>query len=455
MFEINGLKERIKKYKYSSRKKSGDYVLYWLKQGFRTQDNYALSFAKYLSQEYQKPLLICYQIENDYPYASDRFYKFILESCCSLANELKDENLELILFVQKNRADDREINNLFQKAHTVITDEIPLKYHKDKNLEALKNLNANFFTVDNHCLVPMSLISDTDETRIFRRQHTPLREKFAGIELESFEYITNKFEFPNQINPLKLNNSKIMAIINQCQIDHSVKGSEYFIGSHKTAIEKLEYSLKENIPKYPNIRNNPAIKDSTTRLSPYIHFGLISVKEIYLKVVSLDISSFVKYKFFDQLLTWREFFFHICKNFEDEQDYQNIPDWAKETLDKHKDDQREMIYSNDDLINYQTYDEIWNLAQKQYTEDAWMHNNLRMYWGKKVIEWKESPELAWETIIMLNDKLSLDGQDPATYGSILWCFGRGARMASEKPIYGKVGRKSDKLIRKRLEIENK
>lgn len=453
MFEINGLKERIKKYKYNSRRKSGDYILYWVKQSFRTQDNYALNFAKYLSQEYQKPLLVCYQLENDYPYASDRFYKFILESCASFAKDLKDENLELILFIQKNKADDIEINNLFENAHSVITDEIPLKYHKDKNAEVLENIKANFFTVDNHCLVPMSLIKNTDQTKIFRRQHTPLREKFANIELNSFKYIFKEFEFDNQIDPLKLNASKITKIITECQIDHSVKGSDYFIGSRKTAIKKLEYSLKEIIPKYPNIRNNPSLKDSTTKLSPCIHFGLISVREIYLKVIDLDISSFVRYKFFDQLLTWREFFFHLCKNFEDEQDYGIIPEGAKETLEKHKDDKREIIYNDNDLMNYKTYDEIWNLAQKQYTEDGWMHNNLRMYWGKKVIEWKETPQIAWETIIMLNDKLSLDGQDPATYGSILWCFGRGAGMAAEKPIYGKVGRKSDRLIRKRLGME--
>ena len=96
----------------------------------------------------------------------------------------------------------------------------------------------------------------------------------------------------------------------------------------------------------------------------------------------------------------------------------------------------------------QTHDELWNASQTQFLLDGWMHNNLRMYWAKRFLKWTPSPEIAWQTAVLFNDKLSLDGQDPATYGSLQWGFGR-SRAASEAPIYGKVPRKSGAALLKR------
>jgi len=53
-----------------------------------------------------------------------------------------------------------------------------------------------------------------------------------------------------------------------------------------------------------------------------------------------------------------------------------------------------------------------------------MHGYLRMYWGKKLLEWNSDPEAAIRLAILLNDKYEIDGRDPNGYADILWCFGK-------------------------------
>jgi deoxyribodipyrimidine photo-lyase len=67
-----------------------------------------------------------------------------------------------------------------------------------------------------------------------------------------------------------------------------------------------------------------------------------------------------------------------------------------------------------------------------------MHGYLRMYWGKKILEWSESPGEAFQTALTLNNRYELDGRDPNGYAGVAWCFGKHDRPWPERHILGKV-----------------
>ena len=156
--------------------------------------------------------------------------------------------------------------------------------------------------------------------------------------------------------------------------------------------------------------------------------------------------------FLDELITWREVGFHYAHHRPDYDKFESLPDWVMETMDEHRDDEREVVYSLEQFENAQTHDELWNAAQRQLREEGIIHNYLRMLWGKKVIEWSPDYRTALETLIHLNNKYALDGRDPNSYSGIFWCFGRFDRAWQERPVFGKLRYMTSDSTRKKVKL---
>ena len=113
--------------------------------------------------------------------------------------------------------------------------------------------------------------------------------------------------------------------------------------------------------------------------------------------------------------------------------------WARKTLMEHARDRREHLYSIEQLERCQTHDELWNAAQNQMVKFGWMHNYMRMYWAKKILEWSPDPARAFDTCVTLNDRYFLDGRDPNGYAGIAWSIvGKFDRPWFERPIFGTI-----------------
>jgi deoxyribodipyrimidine photo-lyase len=69
---------------------------------------------------------------------------------------------------------------------------------------------------------------------------------------------------------------------------------------------------------------------------------------------------------------------------------------------------------------------------------GYQHNYMRMYWGKKVLEWSPTPEVAYERLLRWNNRFLLDGRDPNSYAGVGWVFGLHDRPWTERPIFGTV-----------------
>jgi len=67
-----------------------------------------------------------------------------------------------------------------------------------------------------------------------------------------------------------------------------------------------------------------------------------------------------------------------------------------------------------------------------------MSNYMRMYWGKKVLEWAPTPEKAFNWLLYLNNKYELDGRDPNSYAGVAWVFGNHDRPWQKTPVFGMV-----------------
>ena len=431
------------------------YVLCWLQQALRGVDNPIIDAAVELGNGLDLPVVIYHCVDNRHKYASHRFHRFILEASQSLERDSIKRRLRFCRYIRRRDNPQQVLEKLAESAACVITDDMPVYMPRQMANFAAERLALPLIAVDAACAVPMSLFNKKIEvTKAFRAAHRPLRSDALAAKSDikpTVRKFTGKLCFEQDAIE-GYSARRLDTITSHCDVDMSLPPSKMFRGDRTTAVRRLAHAIEHVVPRYKWTRNNPALADSTSQLSPYLHFGVLGPREIANAVNDADLHSAARWKFLDELLTWREFYFNHARFSEDPTAYENVPEWGRKTLDEHRSDQRSVIYSLEELTHARTDDEVWNAAQGQFLREGWMHNNLRMYWVKQIIKWTETPEKAWQTAVYLNDRLSLDGRDPATYGGIQWGFGRSKRGYREQEIYGWVPPKTAAAIRKRAGV---
>jgi deoxyribodipyrimidine photo-lyase len=189
------------------------------------------------------------------------------------------------------------------------------------------------------------------------------------------------------------------------------------------------YALERSEPKAWHV----------SELSPYLHFGQIGVTRIARAVRDGDAGSDEDARtYLEELVVRRELATNYVWFEEDYDRWSALPEWARRTLRQHAKDRREHVYGDKELVACATHDARWNAAMREMVHTGYMHNTLRMYWAKKILEWSESPQIAFERALALNNRYFLDGRDPSSYTNVAWCFGLHDRPWGERPIYGTV-----------------
>ncbi len=174
-------------------------------------------------------------------------------------------------------------------------------------------------------------------------------------------------------------------------------------------------------------------------MSPYLHFGQISPLYLALAVMNAGQSlSDARDAFIEQLIIRRELAFNFVYYTPDYDSFDVIPGWARKSLADHESDLREHVYSEKELTDAATHDPYWNAAMTEMTCTGFMHNYMRMYWGKKILEWSPTPKQAFKTTLALNNRYFLDGRDPNSYTGVAWLYGTHDRGWAERPVFGKV-----------------
>lgn len=459
----------------------GDYVLYWMQINRRFHYNFALEYAVGWANKLDKPLLILEAFSCDYPWATDRSHTFMMQGMKEHLDYATEQDLNYVSFVEEEPGQyEKLLKDLTSNASVLVTDEYPVFIMRERNEKYPKEMDLPYITVDSNGLIPLGLTDKDPYSAYFFRKimqkhfieaytHPPKQNPLN--ELESNEKIDLDDSFFEDLPDARDALNNIPEFISGLDIDHDVHPID-LNGTRSAATGMLGQFIKNALLEYDDKRNDPD-ENKTSQLSPWLHFGKISEHEIVQAVLDhqpegwdLDKITFNKGStggffngdpnvdgFLDEVITWREVGYHFAHHRPDYDQISSLPDWVQKTMDEHRDDPREYVYSYDEFKNSQTHDEIWNAAQTQLREEGIIHNYLRMLWGKKIIEWTPDYETAAEYMIDLNNIYAIDGRDPNSYSGIFWCLGRFDRAWQERPIFGKLRYMTSESTQKKVKLK--
>ncbi|MBC3941566.1 deoxyribodipyrimidine photo-lyase [Sphingomonas albertensis] len=430
----------------------GRYVLCWLQQALRARDNPVIDAAIHLGNALGLPVLVYHGLREDYPYASDRLHHFILGASRDLARDCRQRGVACIQYVDRAKAREKGlVYRLAADSAAVLVEDQPTFVARWQSERFAERVERAVFAVNAACLVPPAVLGEgIGSTTAFRRRHQPVRSDWQ--EATDVVPTVAPYDGPLPYTPDRLDacsDADLDRFVAAAAIDHSVPVSPMFPAGREGALIHLERLMDTVLPTYAATRNDATNPIGASMLSPYLHFGVVGPREVMATVDAADAPAASKEKFADELLTWREWFHYQARALTAPERYDRIAGWAQETLEAHAGDPRPDIETLDALIHGETRDETWNACQRQFLIDGWMHNNLRMYWGKRIIAMTPDPQTAWATACYLNDRLSLDGRDPSTYGNIAATFGGGSPGRDGPSVYGKVPTRSDGSTRHR------
>ncbi len=461
MTALDALRLRTRRLSDAPVDEGADYVLCWLGQALRAETNPVVDASLALGARLGLPVVVLHTLENRYPYASHRLHRFVLEASQDLEAGVEARGLRFVRSVRQGEIDGDAPGavdaaaRLARRAAAVFTNDVPTFVAGEYTERLVAALDGRaVFAVDACCAVPMNAFDGhLKTTKAFRAAHTPRRADHLRLDLRQPD--TGRYEGDLGLahdEIAELDGEALDAFVAGCGVDMSVPPAPGWSGRRSAALARLGVAVDHVVPRYKWTRNNPALDHATTKLSPWMHFGVLSPREVAAAVLDAEdagaVHSAARWKFLDELLTWREYYHHRCRWEPHFAHWDGLPAWARDTLLDHADDPRPHLYSLDELAHGETDDETWNAAQKQFLLDGWMNNNLRMYWGRQILKWRPDPRDAFAATCYLNDRFSLDGRNASTYGGIRSGFGE-VRPWKERPVYGTVAGKTAGALMKR------
>ncbi|MGA2594400.1 MAG: deoxyribodipyrimidine photolyase, partial [Bryobacteraceae bacterium] len=338
------------------------------------------------------------------------------------------------------------------RAAAVVTDDYPTFVAARHNAGVAPKLDVSFYAVDASCIVPMNCFDKREYAAYTIRPkiHKLLPQYLKPLTPVKVRkpFLARPCEFHTPITPENLDEQ-----IASCEIDHTVRPSPSIAGGRVAAKKQLAAFLKHGLRRYAADHNEPSAH-VTSGLSPYLHFGQISALEVALAVQSYARAhKLIVDEFLEQLIVRRELAFNFARFAPTAGSLDVLPEWARETMRRHRRDRRDPIYTCEQFERAETHDELWNAAQKELLMRGTIHGYYRMYWGKKIIEWSASYDDALRIMIYLNDRYALDGRDPNTYTNILWCFGLHDRPWPERRLFGTLRYMSLEGMRRKTDVD--
>jgi len=417
-------------------RKDGACVVYWMQRAVRSVDNPALDVAIAAANILGVPVVIYFGVIPNYPNANLRHYHFLQQG---LRDAEEDAAEREIAFVVRRAPDTLEAFLEEVRAALLIGDENPYREPERWRRALARRLRISYWTVDADVVVP---------SRVFNRSFALLHHFRPHLHAELPKYLVAP---PAEGGPhpnLRLHKKVARFSLSDditagfTMIDRSIQPVDTFTGGAHAALKRLRAFVAHDLAAYDTNRNHPEIA-GTSRLSPYLHFGNISPLRIALAVESAAKSGKIPLntseKFLEQVIGWRELAVLFVRHEPSYDTWECAAPWARKTLLEHASDPRPWRYTFAQLERAQTHDDLWNAAQREMTITGWMHNYVRMYWAKKILEWAPDPATAFDWAVILNDRHQLDGRDPNGYAGIAWAIvGKLDRPWFNRPVFGLV-----------------
>jgi len=410
---------------------SGRCVLYWMQRSQRGFDNPALDVAVAAANLLNLPVVTFFAPVPYYPNANLRACAFLNQGIPDVAEDLAKRDIGFVL----RRCPDHSLIKFCEevKPALVVGDENPLREPNHWREVAAKKLNVPLWTVDSDVIVPSKLLEKAQYAAyVIRPRLMAQLDRFLVPPLNPKAHV--KWQKPKDLHSLPIHTD----ITEGWPLDRSVGSVGSFKGGSKEARRLLKEFIRQKLHGYSEKRNKPEI-DGSSRLSPYLHFGHIGPLTIALAMQEADAPQEDKDSLLNEMLVWRELSINLAWFNPLYDSFEVAEPWAHRTLAEHAKDARPILYTERQLEDAETHDELWNAAQRQMVNTGWMHNVMRMYWAKKILEWTPSPAVAHRIAVKLNDKYFLDGRDPNGYAGVAWAIlGKFDRPWGERPIFGKI-----------------
>lgn len=420
------------------------YVLYWMQASQRMEYNHALDYAIQQANELNKPLVIFFGITNNFPEANERHYYFMLEGLKEVQHALQEKNTRMVI---RHQSPEIGAVELSKQADLVVVDRGYLKIQHAWRNSVAERIDCPLIQVESDVVVPVETASPKEEfsAGTFRPKITKLLQNFFTPMVENQSKISSlNFDFDS------IDISDVEKAIGSLNIDRSVKKVADFHGGTREAKEHLQKFIDRKLDRYSDFRNDPTL-DYLSNMSPYLHFGQISPLYIALKV--MEAKSPGEETFLEEMIVRRELSMNFIFYNQNYDEFEGLPAWAKKTLIEHIEDPREYLYSQEEFEKAQTHDPYWNACQQEMMITGKMHGYMRMYWGKKILEWTKTPAEGIKIALYLNNKYELDGRDPNGFTGVAWCFGKHDRAWFERNIFGKVRYMNDNGLRRKFDAD--
>ncbi|RAK51534.1 deoxyribodipyrimidine photo-lyase [Phenylobacterium deserti] len=422
---------RIKVLNDAPERADGAYVLYWMQQSQRAEFNPALELAIEEANRLGLPTVVGFGV-TAYPEANARHYDFMLRGLAEVQARLVERG---VAFVIRRKAPNELALELSRQAALVVCDRGYLKPQRAWREALAKTIDRRLIQVEGDVVVPVETASPKHEfaARTIRPKIQRLREDYL-VDLPATP-VSVRADQLNLASNVDL--SDIAAVLVELKLDMSVGPVKRFVAGQAAARERLAQFLEDGLGRYSAERGIPEAA-AGSHMSPYLHFGQISPVELALaareaKPGSEDLASYLEELIVRRELAMNHVFYEPAYD-----DYRTLPEWARKTLVAHAADPRPHLYTREQFEACETHDRYWNAAMREMRETGYMHNHMRMYWGKKILQWSRTPEEAWDVLLRINNRWFLDGRDANSFMNVGWIFGLHDRPWGPQPVFGTV-----------------
>lgn len=423
-------------------------VVYWMQGAQRVQDNHALIRAIDYANHHQFDLVVVFNVVSNYPEANERHYTFMLEGLNEVITQC--EKLQIPFKVTFGDMVENIVNEA-KESQAFIMDQAYVNVPRSWRNDIVDQLPASIHIeeIDTDLIVPVKHASQKVEYGAYTIRKKLHNQLEAFLDLVTLpEYLGNYIAYTTKL-------LDIPQVIETHKISKRVKKTQHFKGGYSEAIQRLERFIHSKANDYPD-RNEPG-KHITSTLSPYIHFGQISTQRMVMRFKEALIHDVIHQAAYDaiieQVFVRRELAFNYTYYNQGYDRFETMTEpWAYLTMKEHEHDPRPFIYTKEQFELAQTHDPYWNAAMEEMVKSGYMHNYMRMYWAKKIIEWTTDYRSAYEITKYLNNTYFLDGRDPNSYTGIAWNYGKHDRAWTERPIFGKLRYMNDKGLERKFEM---
>lgn len=420
-------------------------VIHWMSRDQRVFDNWGLLHAQALAAELDSHVIVAFSLKTSCGAASFRHFKFMLDGLREVERDLTELGIPFHLLTGGTASELQRFSAEIGAA-AIVCDFSPFRQARRVRSELASNLEIPLIEVDSRNIVPSWAAADKHVYAAFH-----LRNRYSKLLPQ----------YLRDFDPLAPQDASHVAghsAVDWERAEATISADEFgpliaIPSGQSAAHDALDDFIANRLTGYAEKRGRPD-DDHQSGLSPYLHFGQLSAQRAALAVRASgapteDIDSFI-----NEAVVWRELSDNFCLHQPAYDSYDGFPDWARKSLDEHRDDARDVVYDLEAFERADTHDPIWNAAQLEMVRTGKMHNYMRMYWAKKILEWSESPEEAVRIAVLLNDRYELDGRDSNGYAGIAWSIGGvHDRPWQDRPVYGKVRYMNDNGARRKFDVD--